>query len=289
MEDAVALTIGAVLLGGLYATMSFGLALIYGVMKVINLAHAGTIMFGAYTAFALYTAFGIDPLLSVAVVVPAFFVFGMALERLLVRRLLKAPPIATLLLLFGVWLVLQNAAYLIWTGDTRSVLTPYTYTKISFFGIPIGVTWLVVFAVGVLALVLLHQFLTRTYLGKAVRATAQEQEACALVGIDVNRTSMVAFGLGTALAGLAGALMSLLYSFAPDFGGEFLLKSFCITVLGGLESFVGVGLGALILALAETWGGRVLPSTLQNMISFVLLVVVLVVAPGGIMGLLRRR
>ena len=289
MEETVSLAIGAVLLAGLYATMSYGLALIYGVMKVINLAHAGAIMLGAYAAYTLYTAFKVDPLVSTLVVVPTFFVFGMVIQRLLVRRLMKAPPIATLLLLFGVWLVLQNAAYIIWTGDTRSILTPYTYTKLWLFGVPIGVSWLAVFTVGVLTLVLLHQLLTRTYIGKAIRAAAQEQEACQLVGIDVDRVMMVAFGLGFALAGLAGALMSLLYSIAPDFGGEFMLKSFCITVLGGVESFVGVGLGALVLATAETLGGRVLPSTVQNMISFVLLVVVLVTTPGGLMGLLKRR
>ncbi len=289
MQDLLGLLIGAILLAGLYATMSYGLALIYGVMKVINLAHAGTIMFGAYTAFTLQKSFGVDPLLSPLLVVPTFFVFGMVVQRVLVRRLMKAPPIATLLLLFGVWLVLQNTAYIIWTGDTRAILTSYTYSKLWVFGAPIGVSWLVVFAVGIFSLVLLHQLLTRTYIGKAIRAAAQEQEACQLVGINVDRVMAVAFGLGYALSGLAGALMSVLYSFAPDFGGEFLLKSFCITVLGGVESMVGVGLGSLVLALAESFGGRVLPATLQNMISFVLLVVVLVATPGGLIGLVRRR
>ena len=289
MEDTIGLLIGAILLAGLYATMSYGLALIYGVMKIINLAHAGVIMLGAYTAYTLHTSFGIDPLLSPLVVVPLFLVFGMVVQRVLVRRLMKAPPIATLLLLFGVWLVLQNTAYLIWTGDTRSILTPYTYTKFWVLGAPIGVSWLVVFAVGIFSLVVLHQLLTRTYMGKAIRAAAQEQEACQLVGINVERVMMVAFGIGYAFAGLAGALMSVLYSFAPDFGGDFLLKSFCITVLGGVESIIGVALGALVLALAESFGGRVLPATLQNMISFVLLVVVLVATPGGLMGMLKRR
>ena len=125
-------------------------------------------------------------------------------------------------------------------------------------------------------------------LGSAIRALAQDRDACRLVGIDAERAGMVAFGLGTALAGVAGALLSLLFSFSPEFGGPFQLKSFAIIVLGGLESFVGVALAALIVALAEQWSVAVMPAALQNVVAFVILVVALVVLPGGIMGALRQ-
>lgn len=289
VTDILTITINAILVGGLYATMSYGLALIYGVMKIINLAHAGLMMFGAYVTFWLFRAFGLNPLLAPLVVVPLFFLGGMALQGSLVQRVMKAPPISSLLLLFGVWLILQNVAYLIWTGDTRSILIPYTYASVQVGGTSISVIRSIVFLVAVLSLFLLQQFLTRTYVGKAIRAIAQDSEATKLVGVNVGRISMIAFGLGTALAALAGSLMSLLYAFNPDFGRTHLLKSFCIIVLGGLESFVGVAMGALLLAVAEAWSVMVMKPALQDLISFVLLVVVLVVMPGGLARLIRRQ
>lgn len=290
MPDFIPLTVNAVLLAGLYATMSYGLALIWGVMKIINLAHAGLIMLGAYLSFWLYTTFGLDPLLSIPIVAAVFLVFGMGVERLLVRRLEGAPPIATLLLLFGVWLVLQNAGYLIFTGDTRAILTGYTYTRFDVMGIGIAAPWLAVFTSSVVVLLGLHLFLSRTDLGKAIRATAQDREACQLVGIDVRNVSSIAFGIGSALAAVAGTLLALVYPFNPDFGGTQQLKAFCIIVLGGLEGFVGVALGALVLALAEAWSVHFgMYAALQNVVSFVLLVAVLVLMPEGLMGLFRRR
>jgi branched-chain amino acid transport system permease protein len=246
-------------------------------------------MFGAYVTFWLFRAFGLNPLLAPLVVVPLFFLGGMALQGSLVQRVMKAPPISSLLLLFGVWLILQNVAYLIWTGDTRSILIPYTYASVQVGGTSISVIRSIVFLVAVLSLFLLQQFLTRTYVGKAIRAIAQDSEATKLVGVNVGRISMIAFGLGTALAALAGSLMSLLYAFNPDFGRTHLLKSFCIIVLGGLESFVGVAMGALLLAVAEAWSVMVMKPALQDLISFVLLVVVLVVMPGGLARLIRRQ
>ena len=288
-DSFLTLLISAILLAGLYATMSYGLALIYGVMKIINLAHAGTMMLGAYTAFVLITTLKVNPFLAPLIVVPLFFVLGMFLQRIVVRRVMTAPPISSLLLLFGVWLIMQNVAYLIWSGDTRTIFTPYTLLTIKAGPIPISVNRLVVFAVGVVSLVLLHQFLTRTYIGKAIRATSQDADAARLVGINTDRIMMIAFGLGVALASLAGSLMSLIFAFDPDFGRSHLLKSFCICVLGGLQSFVGVALGALILALTENFSVVLgVKTALQDFISFVLLVVVLVVMPGGLASLFNR-
>lgn len=288
-DSFLTLLISAILLAGLYATMSYGLALIYGVMKIINLAHAGTMMLGAYTAFVLITNLKVNPFLAPLIVVPLFFVLGMLLQRIVVRRVMTAPPISSLLLLFGVWLIMQNVAYLIWSGDTRTIFTPYTLLTIKAGLIPISVNRLVVFAVGVVSLVLLHQFLTRTYIGKAIRATSQDADAARLVGINTDRIMMIAFGLGVALASLAGSLMSLIFAFDPDFGRSHLLKSFCICVLGGLQSFVGVALGALILALTENFSVVLgVKTALQDFISFVLLVVVLVVMPGGLASLFNR-
>lgn len=283
--------IGAILLAGLYMTMSFGLTMIYGVMKIINLAHAGIIMMSAYTTLTMFELFGIDPLLAILINVPLFFLFGMALHRFFVSRvpLADVPTLPSLLLLFGIWLILQNVAYLIWSGNDRSIMTSYTVSTVSVLGTNVSIIRVIVFIISMLALVGLQLFLTRTFTGKAIRAITQNRNAARLAGIDVERVSMMAFGIGIAFAALAGNLMSTMYSFNPDFGRTFLLKAFVIIVLGGLESFYGVALGALALALFESYSAFFIQASLQPAISFSLLVIILIFLPGGITSLLQKR
>jgi branched-chain amino acid transport system permease protein len=281
--------ISALLVAGLYATMSYGLALIYGVMKIINLANAGSMMLGAFATFILWQSFGLDPLLGLLVVAPLFFAIGAAIEVGLVRRVSGLPPIVSLLLLFGVWLVMQSLAYLVFGGETRGIVTPYVQSVIRVGGLSISVTRLLVFVAGVVVLVALELFLRRTFLGRAIRALAQDREACALSGIDTRRVSMIAFGLGTSLAAVAGSLLTLIFSFDPDFGRVLQLKSFTIIVLGGLESITGVAVASFVLAVAENLTVTFSKPALENLVSFVVLVFVLVVMPGGLAALLRWR
>jgi branched-chain amino acid transport system permease protein len=286
--DLPALLVSATLLAGLYATMSYGLALIYGVMKIVNLAHAGVMMWGAYLAFIFVVQLGINPFFAPLLIVPTFFFFGIFLQRYVVRRVMSAPAISSLLLLFGVWLIMQNISYLVFSGDTRAITTKYTLSTFLVGGISISINRLVVFCVGILALVCLQQFLGHTYMGKAIRATAQDGEASKLVGIDTSWVMEVAFGMGIALASLAGSLMALIFAFDPDFGRSHLLKGFCIVVLGGLESAVGVALGSLVLATAEALSVLWIMPAMQDFVSFAILVIVLVVMPGGMVGLLQK-
>jgi len=286
--DIPALLVGAILLAGLYATMSYGLALIYGVMKIVNLAHAGVMMWAAYAVFVLIVNAGLNPFLAPLITVPVFFLLGMLLQRYVVRRVMFAPPISSLLLLFGIWLIMQNISYLGFTGDTRAITTKYTLMTFELLGIAISINRLVVFCVGILALLVMRQFMGRTYMGKAIRATAQDGDASKLVGINTDRVMEIAFGLGIALASLAGSLMALIFAFDPDFGRSHLLKAFCIVVLGGLESMVGVALGSLVLAVAEALSVLWIMPALQDFVSFALLVIVLIVMPGGMMGLLAK-
>ena len=286
--DIPALLVGAVLLSGLYATMSYGLALIYGVMKIVNLAHAGFMMWGAYVTFVLIVQLGLSPFLAPFFIVPAFFFVGLFTQRYIVSRVMNAPPISSLLLLFGIWLIMQNISYLVFSGDTRAITTKYTLMTYQIMGISISLNRLIVFVVGILALLVLRQFLGHTYIGKAIRATAQDGEAGKLVGINTDRVMEIAFGIGTALAGLAGSLMALIFAFDPDFGRPHLLKSFCIVVLGGLESVVGVALGSLVLAVAEALSVIWIMPAMQDFVSFALLVIVLIVMPGGMVGLLAK-
>lgn len=286
MDRFVDLAVSAVLLAGLYATMAYGLGLIYGVLRVVNLAHGGVIMAGAYLGWVLHERFGIDPYLSIPVVLASSFGLGVVTYQLLVRHLPRGPAggPASLLLLFGVWLVLRNAAYLLFTGNDQAIRTAYSTRSIALLGSQVSVNRLAVLGIAVLTPVLLHLLLTRTYLGQAIRAVAQNADSCTLVGVDVERIYALTFGIGTALAGLAGLLTATIFSFNPGFGSGELLKSFVVVVLGGLGSVLGTGAAAVILAVVEVFAILVLPSYLTAAVGFVMLVLVLVLRPGGLFG-----
>jgi branched-chain amino acid transport system permease protein len=289
--DFLNLFVSAVLLAGVYAAMSVGMTIIYGVLKIVNLAHAGFLMLGAYFVYELYTRINVDPLLGVVLAFPVFFLIGIAVYWLLVRRIPRSdqPTLPSLLLLFGLWLVLQNLGYLIWGNADRSILTPRTFSTFEIGPIIFPTIRLVVFGVAVASLVGLEYALHRTWFGRAIRALMQNSDAGRIAGVNVERTAQVAFGIGIAFAGTAGGLLAMMYSFTPDFGGSFLLRAFVIIVLGGLESFTGVAVGALILALVETFSILVIPSGYQPAISFSLLVLALVILPDGVAGLWKKR
>ena len=220
MARLVDLILSSVLLAGLYATMAYGLGLIYGVLRVVNLAHGGVIMAGAYLGWVLHKAFGLDPYLSIPVVIAVTFGLGVVMYRLLVRHLPRgaAGGPASLLLLFGVWLVLRNAAYLLFSGNDQSVRTTYSTRAVPILGSYVSVNRLAVLAIALVTSVLLHLLLKRTYLGRAIRAVAQNPDSCTLVGVDVERIYTITFGIGSALAGLAGVLSATIFSFNPAFG-----------------------------------------------------------------------
>jgi len=286
MNQVLDLAVATVLLSGFYATMAYGLGLIYGVLRVVNLAHGGMTMAGAYFSWKMFTALGVDPYVSIPIVAVVFFFVGIALYKGLVRFLPRgaAGGVQSLLLLFGVWLLIRNAAYLLFTGDDRVVRTSYSTKSVPILANSYSLNRLLVFVIGVAVLVVLSLLLSRTYTGRAIRAVAQNPDSCTLVGVNVERIYALTFGIGTALAGVAGVLASTLFAFNPSFGASELLKSFVIIVLGGLGSIVGIGLGALVLSFAETFSIYVVPSYLTTAVGFVLLVVVLVVRPGGLFG-----
>lgn len=302
--DYLSLVISALLLAGIYAAMAVGMTVIYGVMKIVNLAHAGFLMLGAYFAYEMYDRFHLDPILGAVIALPVFFLFGMVVYLVLVRWLPKSntPTLASLLLMFGFWQVLQNVAYLKWGNTAYSIFTPRSLSSVHLGEISISKDKLIVFTAAVISLIVLQFVFNRSWFGRSMRSLIQNPYAAKIVGVDDQRTSMLSFGLGTAFAGFAGALLAMLYPFTPDFGPPFLLRSFVIIVLGGLESISGVALGALILALLETfsiniplpwywhgWNYYYLPASLQPAVSFVLLVVVLLVLPKGFAGLFEKK
>ena len=283
--------VAAILLAGIYAAMSIGMTIIYGVMKIVNLAHAGFMMMGAYFVYELFERFHLDPVIGAVLSLPVFFLFGMAIHLLLVQWLPKSdqPTLSSLLLMFGVWLVLQNVAFLIWQNEDRSIFTPRTFSVIRFGPVTIPMVRLIVFVAAVVSITVLQIVLRRSWFGRSVRALIQNPYAAKITGVDERRTAMLSFGVGTAFAGFAGGLLAMLFSFSPDFGRPFLLRAFVIIVLGGLESFSGVAIGALILALVETFSILFVPASYQPAISYALLVVVLLVLPKGVAGLLEKK
>jgi branched-chain amino acid transport system permease protein len=286
VQRLVDLAVSAVLLAGLYATMAYGLGLVYGVLRIVNLAHGGVIMAGAYLGWVLHEDLGLDPFVAVPVVVLATFLFGVVVYRVLVRHLPRgaAGGPQSLLLLFGVWLVLRNAAYLLFTGNDQVIRTATSTKAVPFLGTQVSVNRVAVFAFAVATPLVLHLVLSRTYVGKAIRAVAQNADSCTLVGVDVEKVYTLTFGIGTALGGLAGLLSATLFSFNPAFGAGELLKSFVVVVLGGLGSIAGTGVAALVLATVEVFAILVLPSYLTSAVGFVMLVLVLVLRPGGLFG-----
>jgi len=282
-QNLLSVLLSGLLVGATYAAMSYGLGIIYGVMRVINLVHAGIITAAAYMAFWMFSSFRIDPIITSVLVVPLFFFFGMGTQKFLVSRIYKGPQISSLLLLFAMWLVIKNIVYLIWTADDRSILTSYTFKTIN-IGIPVSYTRLAVFLLAVTISVTLYLFLQKTYTGKAIRAIAEDREVCPLVGIDVEWISMLSFGIGLALAAMPGALMAIIYPINPEFGGNFLLKSFAVIILGGMGNMVGILLGGLIIGVTETLSTFYIRASMQDLVSFVILFLILLFRPSGILG-----
>ena len=216
MVDLLSVLASGILVGTVYAYMAYGLGLIYGVLRVVNLAHGAFLTLGVYVTWWLNTTFGMDPLVSILITVPLGFALGATVERTLVFRLRDSPPVTTLLLLFGVWLIVRNALYLIFGGADRSLLTSYSLESLAVGPLTLSIPRLIVSGFSLLGFVVLALMLKRTWSGLALRAVAQDREAAALSGVPVNRVWAVAFGIGSALAMSAGSLMSLFYSVTPS-------------------------------------------------------------------------
>ena len=274
--------ISGILAGALYAMVALGLALIYGVMRVINIAHGPLLMLGAYTTFFLYQAFGLNPYLSIPVTMGVLFLVGVGLQRTLVFRVVDAPELSSLLLTFGVSIALVNLAQLAFTSDLRAV--EYLTGSFPLGAFAVSKTRLVafVFAVGVTGLAFL--FLQRTRLGKAIRATSQNREVAMVCGIDVQRVHMLTFGLAAALAAAGGALIAVIVAIQPEMGQIWTFKSFLVIVLGGAGNYPGALLGGMLLGLVEQGASLFLTTQLSEVVAYVILVVVLLVRPTGLLG-----
>ena len=276
--------ISGVLIGGVYALVGIGLTLVFGVMRVINFAQGDLLMVGMYLTYFLFKLAGVDPFVSVLVVLPVLFLFGALLQRVFIERMLGALPQNQILLTIGLGLVLSNTAMLLFTSDYRILSTSYSSGSFKLLGLSVSQPLLVSFLITAAVTAALYWFLLRTETGQAIRATAQDREAAQLMGIDVRRTSMIAFGIGAALAGAAGALVSPTYYIYPQVGSAFTLKAFVVVVLGGMGSVVGATLGGILIGVSESVGAAYLGSGVKELLVYVLFLVVLLVRPAGLLG-----
>jgi branched-chain amino acid transport system permease protein len=276
------------MIGSVYGLIAVGLTLVFGVMDIVNFAHAEFLMVGMFGAFIASTKFGIDPLLAAPVIGLVVFALGAVLERLIIEPIIKAPPIAQVMATVGLGLVMANGAAALMGNDFRSVKTSYQTSFVSFAGLHVSKTYLYAAAYAVVVAALLALFLNRTRFGKAMRATAQNRGAAVLLGINPKVMYMVAFGIGVGLAALAGAAVLPYTVVYPFVGQQYVLIMFTVVVLGGLGSVRGAILAGLAVGVLQSLTTMVLSSELQNLVVFVVFLGVLVLIPGGVLKRVGR-
>jgi branched-chain amino acid transport system permease protein len=282
LATLVQISVGGLLLGGVYALAAAGLNLVFGVMRVVNFAHGDLMILGAYSAFWLYALYGVSPLVALIITVPLLFGVGWLLQWLFVERVIGQPPLMSLILLWGVSLVITNAALYLWTSNVRSV--PYFSGGLDLAGIQVSQSRGVAFAAAFVISGAVWLFLQHTKWGKAIRATAQSGEMALVCGIDVGRVRLLTFGLAAAMAGAAGNLIVTILALNPDLGPTFLLKAFAIIVIGGLGSFPGAFIGAVIVGLLESFAAFAINTQVADAVVYFALILFLLVRPGGVMG-----
>ncbi len=288
MQTIIQNLVFGLFVGSIYGICALGLALVFGVLKLLNVAHGEFVMIGAYACYWIFVGAGLDPFLSIVIVLPLMFLLGLVFNTLLFDHLVRLETETkiknSLLVSFGLGLALQNAATLLWTGNERSVQTAYAGLGFLAGGVAFPFTRMGTFAVALVAIFALWFFLQRTRWGRAIRATAEDWEAATQAGIDVRRMYLVTFGLGAAGAGVAGVLLALTFGFMPTIGFAWTLKALIIIVLAGTGSIFGAFPAGLLLGLAEAVSGLTIGADYREVVGLLLFLVVLLVRPQGLFG-----
>jgi branched-subunit amino acid ABC-type transport system permease component len=268
--------------GLLYGVLALGLTLVWGVMKVVNIAHGDFVIVGAYSSYWLFVLAGVHPVLSLIFTIPFGFALGVVVYLGLVRRVTHAPELMSLFLTFGLSTLISSLLLYLYSPDQRSVSV--TFPSINGLGmvLPGGVA--IADAYAVVMAICLRIFLSRTYWGKAIRAVTEDSRSAQLMGINPEVVSMLSFGIGVAVASSVGSMVMLLQAITPTAGSDFTLLSFVIVVLGGLGNPLGALLGGVVIGVVDSVGSLYLPAAATPAVGFIILVVVLVIRPSGIMG-----
>ncbi len=288
MEILIQLVVNGLLLGGTLAIISIGLTLIFGIVRVVNFAHGEFLMVGMYIVYLMHHHFGMHPYAGAFVAVVVLFVCGALMQRFVIQPLLDADPHIQIFATVGVSTALLNLALLVFGADVFSVkLNDVTASTIKLGSITVVTGQLITFLVSIALMAGLHWFLKATFLGRAVRATAQHRYAAQLMGVNVERIYIFTFGLGCACLGLASGLLLPQYPVFPTVGTFFVLTTFVIVVLGGLGSLTGAFLGSIIIGLIDSLSGYYIAPDLKEVVYFLIFIGILVLRPTGLLGLGR--
>jgi branched-chain amino acid transport system permease protein len=280
--------LNAIVLGGTYALLGIGLTLIFGIMRVVNFTHGELYAFGAYCMYALVMLLGVNFFLALVLAMVLGTLLGASIEMLLLNRLRSADIDTTMLVMIGAWIVMQNTEQLVWTGVAHSINSPFP-TNPLVLG-PLSVSWNRVY-VFVIALVLIggtYYLVNRTRLGKAMRATFQDRDTAALMGVRIDRIHTATFALGSGLAAAAGALLGPVFVVNPTMGDLAASKAFAIVILGGLGNITGATLGGFILAFVEEIGAGYISSGYRDAMGFLLIILILLMRPTGLFARKER-
>jgi branched-chain amino acid transport system permease protein len=288
LEPAVQILVFGLFVGGLYGIAAVGLSLVFGVLRVLNVAHGDLLMLGGYASFWLFVLFRLDPFASLLVAFALLFLLGAALHWGLFRHVIhfgdEEKIKNSLLISFGLALVLQNLAITLWTADERSITTAYAGLGGNVGGIALPFTRLAALGAAILLIVALHVFMRTTYVGKAIRATAMDWEAASLAGVNVHRVYLLTFALGSALAGAAGTLVGVGASIAPGIGVAWTLKAMVVVVLAGMGSIFGALAAGMLLGGAEALSVFVVGPAFREVVGLVLFLAVQLFRPQGLFG-----
>jgi len=288
LETIVQAVINGLLIGGIYALVSIGVTLIFGVVKIVNFAQGEFVMVGMYITYFLATQFGLDPILSLVVSMPVLFVIGVLIQNTLIRRVLGLNDLPQIFLTFALSLLLMNLALMLLTANYRTVHTWYSDEALHFAGLYVPVAKLIAFILAMFLSGLLWVFLHATDLGKAMRAASQNREVAQLMGINPHRVFAVALGIALALAGAAGSLLMPFYPAYPLVGQVFVLMAFVAVVLGTLGNVIGALVASLLMGVAESFGIQFIGADSGLIVVFLMLLTMLAVRPGGLAGGRRR-
>jgi branched-chain amino acid transport system permease protein len=284
LELLAQVLVSGVLLGGLYALMALGLALVWGVLNIVNLSHGALIMLGAYTSYFLFTVWHIDPFVTLPITAVVLFVVGYVIERGILNFVIRGPMFNTLLITFGIEVILTYLAQLWFSADFRAINPGYAGANFAIAGITIPTVQVLVFAIALGLTVAMWLFLLHTRIGRGIRASAQNLVAARLYGVDPKRIYALTFGLGAALAGVTGGLYGTVSQINPYIGGPLTAKSFAIAIIGGLDNPLGVIVGGLVLGIIESLTALYFGSTYRDVASFGILLLVLILRPSGLLG-----
>ena len=271
-------------MGAIYALVALGLTLIYGVLHIINFAHGSLLMLALYAAYFLFVHMGLDPYLAIPILLPVFFGLGYVLQRWLIAPMSGGSEQNVLLVTLALALIIDNLALYFWTSNTRSVDIPYAYNTVEFLGAYLPLGRVIAFFAALAAAPLLWLFMTRTRTGSAIRAVAIEKRGAEIVGIDVNHTYAICFGIGTACVALAACLLLPTFYVTPQVGYTFVLVAFTTVVLGGMGSLPGALIAGLLLGVIESLCGLFLGESLGQIGIFIAFILILLFRPSGLLG-----